>query len=85
MEYHDRIGNLASIFSKYRIYPKDRYGERSPVRVFQHMFPNNHFSNDVEVLLNYQDYQTNQIGADLPWWGKEYFSQKPGIRTVVVS
>ena len=80
----ERIKKLAQLFAKYKVYPKSCYGYYSPVRAFQRIFPENHYSKELETLLSCQDYDPVQRGADLPWWGKKLFSRKPDFRTLIV-
>jgi len=80
-----RISELAQLFAKYKVYPKSCYDYHSPVRTFQRMFPENHYSKDLEVFLSYQNYEPAQRGADLSWWGKKFFAKGKGFRTMVIS
>lgn len=84
-DYRDKIRQLAKLFAEYKTYPHERYQDNSPAVVFQKMFPDNHYSKDLDIFFQFQDYSTNQIGADLPWWGKKYFANCPGSRTLIVS
>ena len=79
-----KISELAQLFAKYKIYPQSCYNDCSPVRVFQGMFLENHYSKDLETFLYYQNYKPTQRGADLPWWGKKFFSGEIGIRVLLV-
>jgi len=81
----NKIDELAQIFAEYKIYPQKRYDKHSPVRVFQKMFPGNHYSKDLETFLSYQDYKFEQRGADLPWWGRKYFGEEKGSRTMIIA
>lgn len=80
-----QIEKLAKLFSKFKTYPLGKYGDKSPVRVFQKMYPDDHYSRDLEVFLHFQNYMPEQRGADLPWWGKKFFTQEKGFRTLVVA
>jgi len=62
-----KISELAQLFAKYKIYPQSCYNDCSPVRIFQGMFLENHYSKDLETFLYYQNYKPTQRGADLPW------------------
>lgn len=79
-----KMKKIAELFAKYEVYPKSCYGSNSPVRVFQELYPDNHYSKELEAFLSYQDYLPTQRGADLPWWGKDYFSDKKGFRVMVI-
>lgn len=81
----EKISKLAQLFAKYKIYPKSCYNECSPVRVLQKMFPKNHYSKDIETFLSYQNYKPIRRGADLPWWGKKFFTKQMGFRILIVS
>ncbi|MBU2109908.1 hypothetical protein KKB71_03090 [Patescibacteria group bacterium] len=48
------------------------------------MFPMNHYSQDLEIFFSLQNYNPVQRGADLPWWGKDYFSGKKSFRRVMI-
>ncbi len=65
-----KIEKLAQLFAKYKIYPERCYHENTPVRVFQRVFPNNHYSKDLETFLSYQNYEPTKRGADLPFWAE---------------
>jgi len=80
----EKISELAQLFVKYQTYPKDCYNDCSPVRVFQRIFPENHYSKDLKTFLFYQDYKPTQRGADLPWWGKKFFTKQVGFRILIV-
>ncbi|XOB40920.1 MAG: hypothetical protein ACKKMW_02525 [Candidatus Nealsonbacteria bacterium] len=79
-----KISELAQLFAKYKIYPKSCYNDCSPVKVFQRMFPKNHYSKDLEIFLSYQDYKPTQRGVDLLWWGKKFFTDELGFRILIV-
>lgn len=84
-QYNDMIKTLSKIYSKYRTYSLECYIEDSPVRVFQKLYPNNHYSQDIELFLAQHNYSATKRGADLPWWGSKYFSGKNGFRIMLVS
>ena len=69
----------------YQTYPISCYGHTSPVRVFQRMFPDDHYSIDIESFLGFHKYNPVRRGADLPWWGKHYFTDQHGLRVFIVS
>jgi hypothetical protein len=79
------INKLANLFAEYRIYPREKYGNRSAISVFHNMYPDNYYSEASRFLIDKQNYNPEQRGADLPWWGKKYFSTKKGYRVMVVS
>ncbi len=79
-----KINELAQLFARYKIYPRNCYNSRSPAMVFQRMFPENHYSKDLKTFLSYQDYKPTQRGADLPWWGKSFFLRNSGFRTLII-
>ena len=75
---------IAELFAQYKVCPKSCYGNNSPVRVFQKFYPDNYYNKELEVFLSYQDYLPTQRGADLPWWGKDYFGDKDGFRVMII-
>ncbi|MDD4333419.1 MAG: hypothetical protein PHT51_04890 [Patescibacteria group bacterium] len=76
---------LFKLFSYYKIYPKECYKEHSPVKVFQKLYPDNYFSKDLDELLKFHNYKQTKRGADLPWWGENYFKNVEGFRILIVS
>jgi len=80
-----KLNNLFKLFAKYKIYPKSCYKENTAVRIFQKMFPDNYFSKDLERLIKMQNYEPEKRGADLPWWGRDYFKNIDGARIMIVS
>ena len=79
-----RIEKLARLFARYKIYSKNCYIDYSPARIFQKMFPEDHYSRDMEEFFSYQDCEPAQRGADLPWWGKKFFTEQAGFRVLIV-
>ena len=79
-----KMKKITELFTEYKIYPGSCYGSNSPVRVFRKFYPDNHYGKELEVFLSCQDYLPTQRGADLPWWGKDYFSDKKGFRVMVI-
>lgn len=79
------ISKLAQLFTRYRVYPNSCYNDCSPVKIFQNNFPENHYSKDLERFFFYQDYRPTQRGADLPWWGKKFFTEERGDRIMIIS
>jgi len=80
-----KIELLSEIFSPYKIYPLLRYTEGSPVRNFQKLYPENYYSKAIEIFLSKHDYEPIRRGADLPWWGKKFFSKKEGYKVMIIS
>lgn len=81
----DKIQNLSNLYSKYKIFPDCCYVSGSPVEVFKRLYPNNYYSRELGEFLKYHTYSPIQRGADLPWWGSNYFSNTPGKRTMIIS
>lgn len=82
----EKIKKLANIFAKYKIYSKSKcLKEGTPVSAFLGLYPNNYYSTDLKELLKYQNYEPLQKGADLPWWGRNYFNNKKGYRVVAIA
>jgi hypothetical protein len=80
-----KISELAKLFAEYKIYPQIRYNDCSPVGVLQKKYPGNHYSKDLELFLSYQNYKPTRRGADLPWWGRKFFTKQVGFRILIVS
>lgn len=76
---------LFDLFARYKIYPIKCYGKNSPARIFQKLYPNNYFSKDLDNLIARQSYESMQRGADLPWWGRDYFKNIDGLRIMIIS
>lgn len=79
------INNLSHIFAEYKICANQLFKEDSPVRVFQRLYPNNHYSMQIEEFLKYHNYEPVRRGADLSWWGSKYFTVDKGFRVFIVS
>ena len=82
---NNKINELAHLFIQYQIYSKDCYDSYSPVSVFQKEFPQNYYAKDLEIFISQQNYESIQRGADLPWWGKKYFTKEINYRVMVIS
>jgi hypothetical protein len=80
-----KIDILANLFSQYRIYPSECFNADSIVRQFQKTHPSDHFSVDIEQFLIHHQYKQERIGADLPWWGSNYFTDKSGPRVMIIA
>ena len=79
-----KIEELAHLFTKFRIYSNKCYNDGSPVVIFQKMFPDDDYSQYLKTFLASQDYVHDRRGADLPWWGKKFFTEQTGFRTLIV-
>lgn len=79
------VGELAALFAKYKTHPKSRFDGTSAARVFQKMFPNNHYSKDIGTFLQAQNYKPAQRGADMPWWGLNFFTDLPKRKVCIVA
>lgn len=79
------IQNLSRLYAKYRIFPDCCYSSGSPVEAFTRLYPDNNYSKELGVFLKLHTYPPVQRGADLPWWGCNYFSCIPGKRTMIIS
>ncbi len=80
----EKIIELAKIFAKYKIYPKEKFTINTAVGWFLENSDNyyaQHLRND---FLPEQNYPSEKRGADLPFWGKEYFFRK-GKRIFIVA
>lgn len=81
----EKIIQLSRLFLDYEIYPKPLFTNETPVKVFQKLYPQNHYSGEVEALLKLHDYNSVRRGSDLPWWGSKYFSEDQGSRVLIIS
>lgn len=68
-----QIVSLANLFARYRIYPKNSFSEKTTARIFQQTQPYDHYARDLDQFLALQQYDKEKRGADLPWWGKDFF------------
>lgn len=81
----EKINQLAQLFSKYKIYPKEKFTINTVVGWFLEN-SDNHYAQDLRNdFLPKQNYQSEKRGADLPFWGKEYFSDKNGKRIFIIT
>ncbi|HNY97545.1 MAG TPA: hypothetical protein PKM84_00280 [Candidatus Pacearchaeota archaeon] len=85
MKNNEKIIKLAKLFAEYKIYPERCFGINSPAKVFQSLYPHNHYSEELKEFLSYQNYLPIKRGADLPWWGKDYFGDEKKFRVMVIS
>ncbi|MDD4569987.1 MAG: hypothetical protein PHE70_07690 [Tepidanaerobacteraceae bacterium] len=81
----DKIKELSLAFAQYKIYPLSKFIDDSPLRKFQELYPSNHYSIEIESFLTNHNYSPIRRGADLPWWGKKYFSSEPGFRVMIIT
>lgn len=49
----NKIIELSKIYSKYKIFPRATFHMYTPLSVFQDIFPNNHYSKDINIFLEY--------------------------------
>jgi len=80
----ENINELAQLFVEYNIYPQSCYKPNSTAIIFQNKFPDNHYSKHLKVFLSHQECKSTQRGADLPWWGKKFFTEERGSKKVMV-
>jgi len=80
-----QLVELANLFNSYNIYPRRTITSRSAFRIYQHDFPENYYSLQMEQLIQSQAHESTQRGADLPWWGRHYFDETVGRRTLVIA
>jgi hypothetical protein len=80
-----RIERVSQVCVPYATFPLSKYVDGTPLRVFQALYPENHYSTEIDVFLKYHDYKPSQRGADLPWWGSKFFADEPGSRVLVVA
>ncbi|RAP74360.1 hypothetical protein [Paenibacillus montanisoli] len=85
MNRKEAILELAQVYSNYAIYPKKRFIDNTALRVFQRTHSENHYAHEIEFLLQNQKDESDRLGADLPWWGKKYFTLDKGTRVFIIS
>jgi hypothetical protein len=76
---------ISRVFADYNVFPEENFKENSPLRVFQKLYPDNYYSNEVEALIKLQKDKQITRGADLPWWGKEFFESNEKNKVMIVS
>ncbi|HHU31831.1 MAG TPA: hypothetical protein GXZ50_04110 [Clostridia bacterium] len=81
----DKVKELSLTFAQYKVYPISKFIDDSPLRKFQELYPSNHYSIEIERFLAYHNYSPIRRGADLPWWGEEYFSSSLGFRVMIIT
>lgn len=81
----ERIERLSQVFAHHRTYPISKYTSGTPLRVFQALYPEDHYSVEIAAFLESHDYNPTQRGADLPWWGPKFFTDEPGCRVMVIA
>lgn len=79
------ISELSSIYSEYKIFPLDTFRQNTPLKVFETMFPENYYKKDMDAFLLKHDFRAIRRGADLPWWGKNYFISNNDSKIMIVS
>jgi hypothetical protein len=85
MSIHERIHKLSEIFRPYQIYPMSRFHSGTAAKIMQNKYEGSHYIEDLNTFLNNQVENSNRIGADLPWWGKKYFTNEKGVRIFIIS
>lgn len=83
-QYKRKIQGLSELFREFRIYPSSQY-RGSFAEHFIKTYSDNYFAEDLVDFFKFHGYQQDRIGADLPWWGKHYFSGECGPRVFVIS
>jgi len=78
------ISKLAQLFAKYKIYPKEKFTTNTAVGWFLENSDNYYAQNLRNDFLPEQNYPSEKRGADLPFWGEDFFSNKQGRRRVMV-
>lgn len=79
------IDDVAKLYVKYKIFPDGCYSSGSPVESFLRLYPDNYYSKELKDFLKFHTYSPIQRGADLPWWGCNYFNSIPSKRTMIIS
>jgi len=79
------IDVLSRIFADYKVFPEEAFKEKSPLRVFQKLYPDNYYSYEVEKVISLQKYKQFTRGADLHWWGEDFFKSNVKTKVFIVS
>lgn len=80
-----KVSGLSKLYAEHKLYPVISYSLDSPVRVFQRLFPEDHYTKDIDEFFKLHNYNPVQRGSDLPWWGESYFSNQSGTRCMIIS
>lgn len=79
------ISDLSKMYSEYKIYPACTFYKGTPMKVFQEMYPSNYYSREINIFLQEHDYMPIRRGADLPWWGKNFFENNGNKKALLIS
>ncbi|NSW92571.1 MAG: hypothetical protein HPY74_18270 [Firmicutes bacterium] len=82
---NNKIKHLAMIYRDYLIYPEECYSENSAVKKIIREYHDDHYSKEISYFLKFHKYKKVRRGADLPFWGRKYFSNEPGQRIMVIA
>jgi len=80
-----KIKELTRLFARYKIYPKKKFTIDTAAGWFLKNSDNYYAQGLRNDFLLKQNYQSVKRGADLPFWGKEYFSDRRGKRIFIVA
>lgn len=80
-----RLTQLSQLFAQYKIYPDEKFTSDSPLRYFQKLYPNNYYSIQTQDFIKIHNYEPTKRGADLPWWGKNYFIENSEFKVMIIS
>lgn len=79
------ISDLSKLYAEYKIYPSSTFNKGTPMQVFQELYPADYYAREITVFLQEQDYKPVHRGADLPWWGEEFFRDNGSKKAMLVS
>lgn len=79
------INELSKLYAEYKIYPAGTYHTGTPMQVFQELYPTDYYAREITVFLQEQVYMPFRRGADLPWWGEEFFQKNGNKKAMLVS
>lgn len=87
METNKYFDSLAELYASYKIYPKSRYTEQTPIGIFEQapLLQKDHYLIKLANFLDKNNYEPIRRGADLPYWGKEYFLENKGLRIFIIA
>nr|WP_259548290.1 uracil-DNA glycosylase family protein [Heyndrickxia oleronia] len=82
-----RLDRLTELYSEYQIASKECLEqEKSPYKLIQKHCGHTKYFQSMEQLKEKLPGQSEQRGADLPFWGKKYFSKsEKGLRTMIIA
>lgn len=81
----NQLLKLAELFAEYKLYPSECFTNSSIAHIFQSTHSNDNYSKDLYKILLKQQYRPEQRGADLPYWGNQFFKENVKSKVMVIS